>query len=390
MKRAARFAVACIVTALLAAAPAAALDWSQPWLAPHDAEAASAHRDDYAWRWFVALNWPLDPATRGADSTRRPGADAAVVWEGWADARSVLRADGADPGPWPASAGLPEAASAAQRFDGLDPGLPIRHLVGGVMQPLADPLAAASHLDETRFNERAFDFIRSRRLYELGGQVAAAASGVAFPAGSVNLKAQWQPIDASQRDRYLSREVQLADGSRRLYGLSALHIAAKDMPNWFWASFEHRDLGPGAAPREAGLESTVWQHYRLVGTMTDFVDAQGRAQVLANPRLESTVQPDSSSCMTCHARASVALDAKPPLRLAIFDEPAASVMPTAPDQAEHASGPHRGFTGRPRAAWFVRPDDPTRPAYAALDFVWTLARARAAPLFRAETEALRP
>ena len=71
-----------------------------------------------------------------------------------------------------------------------------------------------------------------------------AASGkqaIQFGRNAKEVKAQWRRISATDKPRYHWTEIVAADGTRRIYGLTALHIITKDLPNWFWATFEHVD-----------------------------------------------------------------------------------------------------------------------------------------------------
>jgi hypothetical protein len=173
--------------------------------------------------------------------------------------------------------------------------------------------------------------------------------------------------------------VKLADGTERLYGLTALHLVTKDLPTWFWATFEHADNPqlPGndgwqapsrdtfacgdaepacnRAPRGIGLEGTVWENYRLRGTLTSFVDTAGKPNLLANSELEAGMQP-TASCITCHSRAGIGTVAGQPVRLTVFDT--------------STGDPKRGFVGEPRPEWFA--DGRIR----SLDFIWSMAKAR--------------
>ncbi len=372
----------CVIAALSMGESgwARALDWSQPWVEPLDPVAAREQSDEYAWRLFVALNWPADP--------KAPlGATGPVVWELWRTAGDVYRPDGADPGVWDGA----RSQRAEDRFETVSlKDLPnARHVVGGRMVPWVDSLESAKRLTEIRMNRPIFEFIRSFELYNTEGQVRAVArGGVSFPYGSRQVKAKWRPITEAEQARYHTLVVTLADGTRRLYGLTALHIASKDLPNWFWATFEHVDnptLADGdhwqlashdefachgqptdcnRYPPHIGLEGTVWQYYRLRGTLTSFVTADGMPRRLANSELESGFQT-TASCMTCHARSSIALlpdragsDPSVALRLPIFD------------------GPDRqGFTGTPQTAWFA-PNGESGPHFIPLDFVWSLSKAR--------------
>jgi hypothetical protein len=358
--------------------------------------------DEHAWRLFVAVNGPLNPATGQADPKQRFGRGDSVAWEGWANARALFLGDGRDPGPWPA-ASRPDRASPDQRFDGYPPApaTPVRHVVGGRMVTLAPSPAAPLRLNETRINPDSFDYIRQRGLYSVEGQLSALGPrpAVDFPVGSRHVKAQWQPIAAHLRSRYFSKEVLLPDGRRQLYGLTALHIATKERPRWFWATFEHVDNAGGptqpawaqksadryacagrapdcnGVPRGIGLEGTVWRYYRLRGTMTDFVDAAGAPAKLANSRLESKLRPGTSSCITCHARATIGLVQGQVRRLPIFDGADDGPLPPGRDAEKLRSG----FVGRPHPQWYEPSgsDPPTR--YATLDFVWFLERAQRQP-----------
>jgi len=380
----------------LAAHASAGIDWRKPWSEPQDPAAAAERSDEYAWRLFVSLNWPAEPTARIADRNARFGADRAVVWETWQSAGEVYLNDGADPGAW--SRRRPyQPAAPERRFESVSlKDLPnARHIVDGVMVPLVDPLAAAKRLTEIRMNRRTFDFIRAHELYNLDGQLRAYAGGkaISFPYGAREVKAKWRPISPGESSRYHTIVVRLADGTRRLYGLTALHIASKDLPNWFWATFEQVDnptlagnegwqlpsrdrfscgRGPAdcnRAPQNIGLEGTVWQYYRLRGTLTAFVHADGSPQLLANSELEAGMQR-TASCITCHSRSSIGVTAGAPARLAIFDATA--------DTPQNDAHERRGFFGVPQTEWYLGPDPAgrQRPVFQKLDFVWSLSKAK--------------
>ena len=240
------------------------------------------------------------------------------------------------------------------------------------------------------------------------------------------MKAKWRPVREEERSRYHSVRVVFADGSTRLFGLTALHIASKDQPHWFWATFEQVDnpLQPGKegwqlpsrdrfgcrgtaedcnrAPRGVGLEGTVWQYYRLRGTLTQYVDGAGRPQRLANSELETGMQ-STASCMTCHSRSSIGVVAGVPARLTVLDSgrgeaasdaaalggsalggsvraesPPVGLAPVGLASGGLASGglARRGFVGLPKDEWFGRREDAGGVGFWPLDFVWSLAKAQ--------------
>lgn len=366
-----------------------ALDWTQPWQEPQACEDAAQSSDEYAWRVFVALNWPAREDGQGADPHAALGSQSPSVWETWSSANDIFRSDGADPGPW-SGAGQPGSVVSigSARFEAFSArDLPnLQRVQNGRMVPVKDPLASAARLTEIHMNRAGYDYIRERGLYNTEGQlrVLDTAVKVEFPAATKEVKAKWRLISEAERGRYHTLTVTLADGTRRLYGLTALHVVTKDLPSWFWATFEHVDNPqlPGndgwqapsrdsfacgtanracnRAPPGVGLEGTVWQNYRLRGTLTTFVDPQGRPSSLANSELEAGMQP-TASCITCHSRAGIGVVAGQPIRLPIFD----TSTDSQPD-----SHSRRGFMGVPRQEWFEN------GRIRQLDFVWSMAKAR--------------
>ncbi len=370
-----------------------ALDWTHPWQEPHSSTAAAQHSDEYAWRVFVALNWPASQHAPEADPRKTLDSQSPTVWEAWSSANDIFRADGADPGPWSRGPGLltqhaavPIGSARFEAFSARD--LPnLQRVQNGKMVPVKDPLASATRLTEIHMNRAGYEYIRERGLYNTEGQLRVLEDGVtvAFPAATKEVKAKWRIISEAERGRYHTLTVTLADGTTRLYGLTALHVVTKDLPTWFWATFEHVDNPqlPGndgwqapsrdsfacgsagadcnLAPRGVGLEGTVWQNYRLRGTLTAFVDSKGRPNLLANSELEAGMQP-TASCITCHSRAGIGAAGQQPIRLPIFDT----------STVDSPQDPHarRGFIGVPRREWFE--NGRIQP----LDFLWSMAKAR--------------
>jgi hypothetical protein len=387
LARCAVLAAGCVASA---AWPGPALNWQHPWQEPQDPKAASERSDEYGWALFLALNWPARTDSGAAEVAAALGADRPVVWETWVSASSVYRSDGHDPGEWrPSDA---QAHANDRHFEDMSvrdrPNL--RHIVHGVMVPVTDPLEGARRLTEVRMNRTAFDFVRSRELYNIEGQLRSFDSDrpVRFPYGAREVKAKWRPIGEAERARYHTMSVRLSDGRTQLYGLTALHIASKDLPYWFWATFEHVDnptlpdnegwqlpsrdafacpgghLDCNRAPRGIGLDGTVWQYYRLRGTLTRFTDAQGASLRLANSELEQGMQT-TASCITCHSRSTIADDDGSPARLAIFD-----IGDGTPD----TPAVRRGYVGEP--GWLDAGYVWDGRRYQSLDFVWSLSKAQ--------------
>jgi hypothetical protein len=372
---------------------------SSGWQQPQDTAMALVAPDEYAWRLFVALSWPARTDEREADTSKKLGDDGRLVWESWKlvsggpKKSEVYRAAGADPTPW--SAPLDPYCDASARDIA-----PLQNLFRQTrkISLLFEPLVAQPGTDEVRMNLETFTFIAANGLFAVEGQEAMFAAGARttkFPASAKEVKAQWREIADADAKRYHSCRY-----GGKLYGLTALHILTKDLPNWFWATFEHVDnkkpenmnkegYGPWllasrdafscpaskldceAAPKAIGLEGTKWENYRLRGSQIDFVDSTGNPTRLANSQIETDFQT-TSSCISCHARASVGPrigSSKLANRLSIFESPFATTQiltPYGPPSAEMFAT-STGGTALPPTQ-IVR--------YTQLDFVWSLMRAQ--------------
>ncbi|MCK1564304.1 hypothetical protein IVB08_10070 [Bradyrhizobium sp. 173] len=387
------FRVSAMVLAVYAILQSTNAMAQEAWKEPQDSAAAITDPDRYAWRLFVAVNWPANVKQKAPDSARKFGDAAAgpVVWETWRSANNnavdtAYPMDGSDPGSW-----LDKETPADKPIASLDRGALQQQVLLESLRQSNTPLPAFEEdlakalenediVNETRLNQATFEFVRSKKLYNLDEQIKLFTDRVQtidFPLAAKEVKAQWREISVNDEPRY--HWVKSDNG--KIYGLTALHITTKDLPKWLWATFEHIDnkipesqggrkfnVGwnlksvdrfacPQAphdcekAPTGIGLEGTKWSNYRLRGTQIDFVDSRGNITLLANSQPEGGFQ-NTSSCITCHARATIGAAS----RLSVF----------------RCQG--QSSKGMPIPTWFT--DASNNLKFTQLDFVWSLFRAR--------------
>ena len=278
-------------------------------LAQSAANPAVSEPDKVAWQLFAVANAPA--ATTGNNN---------ATFETWANDDDTF-----NPSPtWPAA---PTPSK-----------LKVPALVR--LLPLSQrPRVLPGGSEEVRRNKDAFDFIVGNKLYLQSGLRAAFASGkpLSFPAGAIEVKANWVPV-TEVTDATLYHVNTASDG--KTYALVSMHIISKLVPNWTWATFEHRlnkgrcdfigcrdnfgaqrAIEPAKTPLNGSYpacEKTsavkeifataklppLWENYCLKGSQVDFVTATGIPTLLGNSVTEKGFA-DSSSCMTCHSRASV-------------------------------------------------------------------------------------
>ena len=377
--------LAIIALPLLADGATAQTRWPDAWMEPQDTAEAVFESDMYAWRLFVALNWPGDPVRREADRSKPFGAPGVTTWETWRSTNpeapdSVFRFDARDPGPWN---DVPMQVAMARSIKSFDLSLTVRRQSAraATRSITRAPIFVGGEVDrnnEVRFNKAAFEFVRASNFYRQDGIRDALRAGnktVNAPPMTKTIKAQWRKIAEADKPRFHWAEVALENGTKDLFGLVALHITTKDLPNWFWATFEHVDnkkagrvsegidldgwqlpsvdrfactpdrVGCEEIPKSIGLEGTKWANYRLRGTQVDYQNSLGEPTLLSNSVLEKGLQ--KSSCVSCHAKAAAG-------------ELAGDT--TAPDERDL----------KPPAADFFK-DGEGKQRFIQTDFLWSLA-----------------
>jgi hypothetical protein len=238
--------------------------------------------DNFAWRAFIALNWPslIDAAHRGApDRTKTLGDPGARVWETF-KARYELFQDGADgrpaaPRPWatyeavnPCGADVDRSAKTLATFD------PFMDFNQAAFLPsvAANPLVAQNRAYtryEVRMNEPEYSALAVSG-WSQGENLPDPAHPAQLPVGSIAVKAAWRPLTAADtpevRARYYvvenaevvdiaktlaSRHVVCSKSDVALVGLHIV-IRTKYRPQGLWSTFEHVDNVPPAGVGEAG------------------------------------------------------------------------------------------------------------------------------------------
>jgi hypothetical protein len=285
---------------------------------------ASDWPSKHAWDLFISLNHPALPKTvaRGVPDCSKPFGTPGTtsVWETWRNAGSeVYKDDGSEPPLW-------DDNSLPDEKPGRVPALPSPNARVTVRFSPDDGIFHNSGgFGETRLNRATYEFVKNQCLFSMEGQMRYAQAIIAgkkppiqFPPDSIEAKAAWVdfsdskgdqsniPIPADKQATYYTAEF---NGKR--FGLIALHILTKDLTNWFWASFQHKDTPPdpflntpadtyGPPPEVRG---TVWENYRLGGTQVDFTLPTGEATLLSDYHVEFDFE--RTSCMTCHALAAI-------------------------------------------------------------------------------------
>ncbi|MBV8916803.1 hypothetical protein [Bradyrhizobium sp.] len=216
---------------------------------------------------------------------------------------------------------------------------------GGRLLPAVPP--GPGVLEESRRNKESFDFIVQNNLFRISGLRAAFGKTLSFPVAAMEVKANWQLV--TDIPAFTNGRVALADVPKlyhvntgadgKQYAFVSMHIISKAVPNWTWATFEHKfnpgrcdiigckDLfgaltsvvQPNRTPNQgypdcaktpalqAMISAANWDpafaNYCLKGSQTDFTDASGLDIRVGNSVTENGFV-DQSSCMTCHGRAA--------------------------------------------------------------------------------------
>jgi hypothetical protein len=384
-------------TAAIAATLAATLIVTGSSLAQTDPNLAMNNPDLQAWTLFLTVN--ADAKTAGNNN---------ALFETWArDGETFV------PNPvWPTT---PTPVAAGERALGL---VLQRARPGGLL-PFAVPGGNAT--EETRRNKPDFDFIVANNLYKVSGLKAAFAANkpLSFPVDSIEVKANWVEVSGLKdfngftgTPEQAAKIYHVNSAGGKQYALVSMHVISKLVPNWTWATFEHKDnpgrcdvIGckdsfgaqPAVTPPLSPAESKqhygdcaktpaltallakahldpAYVNYCLKGSQSDFTDATGLAVRVGNSVTEGSFVAQAS-CMTCHGRAAFDNTGKA-TSFAGFD-PITISLPAVPKNTGNAQ------VGPINPNWYwVAGGPPSYPALAgegdiqqialAADFVWSI------------------
>ena len=362
----------------------------------------------HAWNLFLTINHPAkdEKVARGEpDCSKRIGTPGTTaVWETWRNTLTEVYLDkGAEPPEW-------QDTSLHDEKPGVVPpkpidasGKPIISLHNlrplSEMAPGFDPKGifnAKGGFGETRMNKATYDFIRNECLFSVQGQQRYAQAvndgkkpPIKFPVESIEVKAAWLDFQREGIPEEKWATYYTAEYDNKKYGLVSLHIITKDIPNWFWASFHHVDApnnpfgGTDTFGQPKVLAGTVWEHYKLGGTQTDFTHPTGGPTFLSDHYIEFGFQ--RSSCITCHATANISPST---IMLNAQQRAICSLTPNLPDikfTVDYCKGiigadafkpgtdELRVERGVPDPRWFEKDG---KPYYLQTDFVWSIIRAK--------------
>ena len=228
--------------------------------------------DDFSWRSFIAMVWPVQQGMRGVpDQSKSIGpVSGPLVFETYKNDWEVFRQSPGDNRP-------PPAPSPWNSYTGANPcttsGAPITVNFGDVVlssfshfgnmgeagqppgPPLVGPLPAQNGTYTryfTAYNQIEFSQIAAQQLY-LRANLPMSDAG--FNGGSIDIKAAWMDMSGVKNpQRYYTRTAYMMDPfanpvtcKKVTVGLVGLHIVQKTQsrPQWVWSTFEQIDNVPG-------------------------------------------------------------------------------------------------------------------------------------------------
>jgi predicted transcriptional regulator len=293
-------------------------------------EALNADLGEYAWGLFLQLNNPWIGT-------------APKLWESWRQTSTVFLPDGSRPLPWGQDTVPEEVKSKAQNLATSDCATTgVLHNLDTKIQ--VDGLVLLNKWNqEVRYqllmNQPTFDYVVARGFYNVNGQESA-TQPANFPWTAYELKTSWIWIGTDEskcaelKDKYyiVAAYYQVFNNDGQPQGwevgyaaLTGMHIINKTIPNWVWITFENVN-NPDFTQVKLELEvpsyakaandkyqpalqaiGSIFANYQLDGVQLAFTEPDGTETLLANSNIESAFQKQSS-CITCHALASIKPD----------------------------------------------------------------------------------
>lgn len=335
--------------------------------------------NQFAWQVFAKVTESAGATTEAESNSAEAPKNEPAGWESWVSAFRLF----ADPNGYQFSDEVLASGPVGESSQLVL--IPPKYKLNFKPGPSDDKSPIDPTFDDVRLNPAAEKYVIDNKLLSEDGQedMVKAHHAIDFPPDAIEVKARWRRLTGDRtvnENNYYTK----TDRFGIKWGLIALHITTKDIPNWFWATFEQESNYSGAFQfvsddtwgfdakgmtdhlqallAKHHIDPEVWKHYRLGGAQVDFTDSTGKATILGNNQIEglqSGTARNDSSCMTCHARSVVGLSAD-------------GTGPKLPFQMVP------GMTGTPPMCWFYTKDAHDRPRQTTFqrDFVWALARAK--------------
>ena len=240
--------------------------------------------DKFAWKLFLEVDRKAERQGPIGGKAGNPMSNDAV-WETWADDPQTFPndPDPSNPPRWP------NAGQARSKAKTLAPRLRRRAELLRMRRPQVETVAIGKLTpggfsapdgngvgEEVHRNKVTFDYIVENGLWyregiaaffdkaakAVGDDVDFASKTVNLPRASIEVKANWIVIDEKDKPKFHWNY----NGEGQLLGLVAMHIISKDLPNWFWCTFEHVD-NPGRGDF-IGIHDSVFGEQALLPLIT--------------------------------------------------------------------------------------------------------------------------
>jgi hypothetical protein len=222
--------------------------------------------DDYSWRSFIAMVWPVEMDHRGQPDNSKTVADTGPrVFETFKSVWEIFHNDGSSPSAW--------NTYDAARFNACNATVSFGDVVLASFSKFSDlgqagfgslvgPLVAQNTTYVrylTGFNEIEFSQILNSQLY-LRSNVPQPPASLTFKNEALDVKSAWILMkDIPNPERYYTRTALVLDPqsgncSTATVGLVGLHIVQKTptRPQWIWSTFEQVDNVPPAVSGGSG------------------------------------------------------------------------------------------------------------------------------------------
>jgi hypothetical protein len=218
--------------------------------------------DDFSWRTFVAMVWPVKQGQRGEPDQAKKVSDSGIrVFETFKNDWEVFRPDGTPPSDWNI---VDQKNPCGDLPTGDDLVLASFSKFGNLGEAGVGQLVHALPAQNktwtryaTGFNRQEFEQIVQKKLYL---RASLTTASVTFKSGAIDLKAAWiEMVNISHPERYYTRTALTLDPvsgkcTPKTVGLVGLHIVQKtpSRPQWIWSSFEQIDNVP-PSPENGGF-----------------------------------------------------------------------------------------------------------------------------------------
>lgn len=236
---------------------------------PPTASGSQSEFDEYAWKTFIALNWPVSKTERGTPDCSEDLGTGTPSWQTFKLSTEVFLPNAKNPGSWNAGYQDPDNSHPLIQYAKASNNVELASVHEAVGGWLIDQQGNPTYF-QIWVNQIWYDYVVKNDFYNkdnFGNDTR-----IDMPDNATEVKSSWRILtEKDDHTRYVTQQSKVAAFNSKgkptgqfqsvTLGLVGMHaiVKAPGFPQWIWATFEHIDNVPDTkAVEKSGPNGNYW------------------------------------------------------------------------------------------------------------------------------------